>query len=93
MLRLKLQYFVWCEILQYFFCVIRKDPDSGKAWRQDEKGTTENEVVVWYHWLNEYDFEQVLGDGDGQGSLVAEVMEWQRVRHDWVTKQHHGFVY
>ena len=47
--------------------LIGKDSDAGKDWRQ-EKGTTENEIVEWHHWLNEHEFEQALGDGDGQGS-------------------------
>ena len=48
----------------------RKDPDSGKDWRQEEKGTTENEMVGWHHWRNGREFEQAPGDGEGQGSLV-----------------------
>ena len=69
MLKLKFQYFghlmwrtdvaTWCE-----------DPDAGNDWRQEEKGTTENEMVGWHHRLNEHEFEQVLGVGDGQGGLV-----------------------
>ena len=47
-----------------------KDPDAGKDWRQQEKGTTEDEMVGWHHQLNGHEFEQVLGVGDGQGSLV-----------------------
>ena len=39
-----------------------KDPDAGKDWRQEEKGTPEDEMVVWHHWLNEHEFEQTLGD-------------------------------
>ena len=50
---------------------IRKDPDAGKDWRQEEKGTTADEMVGWQHWLNEHEFEQTLGDGEGQGSLVC----------------------
>ena len=50
---------------------IRKDPDAGKNWQQEEKGTTEAEIVGWHHWLNGHEFEQALGDGDGQGSLVC----------------------
>ena len=46
-----------------------KYPDAGKDWRQEEKGTTEDEIVGWYHWLNGHEFEQTLGDGKGQGSL------------------------
>ena len=48
-----------------------KDPDAGKDWRQEEKAVTENEIVGWHHWLNGHEFEQALGVGDGQGSLVC----------------------
>ena len=37
--------------------LIWKDPDAGKDSRQEEKGTTEDEMVGWYHWLNGYEFE------------------------------------
>ena len=47
----------------------RKDPDAGKDWRQEEKGTTENEAVGWHRRLNGHEFEQAPGVGDGQGSL------------------------
>ena len=47
---------------------IGKDPDSGKDWRQ-EKGTTEDEMIGWHHWLNGHEFEKAPGDGEGQGSL------------------------
>ena len=50
--------------------LIGKDPDAWDDWRQEEKGTTENEMVGWHHRLNEHEFEQVLGVGDGQGGLV-----------------------
>ena len=39
--------------------LIRKDPDAGKDWSQEEKGTTENEMVGWHHQLNGHEFEQV----------------------------------
>ena len=39
--------------------------------RQEEKGTTEDEMVGWHHGLNGHEFEQTLGDGEGQGSLVC----------------------
>ena len=48
-----------------------KDPDAGKDWRQEEKGTTEDEMVGWHHWLSECEFEQAPGNGEGQGSLVC----------------------
>ena len=50
---------------------IRKDPDAGKDWRQKEKGTTEDKMVGWHHWLNGCEFQQASGDGDGQGSLAC----------------------
>ena len=49
--------------------LIGKDPDAGKDWRQEEKGMTEDEMVGWHHWLNGHEFEQALGDGEGEGSL------------------------
>ena len=48
-----------------------KDSDAGEDWRQEEKGTTEDQMVGWHHWLNGQEFEQTLGVGDGQGSLVC----------------------
>ena len=48
-----------------------KDTDAGKDWKQEEKGPTEDEMVQWHHWLNGHEFEQALGVGDGQGSLVC----------------------
>ena len=51
--------------------LIRKDPDAGKDWRQEEKGMTEEEIVGWHHQLNGHEFEQALGDGDGQGSVAC----------------------
>ena len=49
----------------------RQDPDAGKDWRQEEKEKTEDEVVGWHHWLDAYEFEQALGDGEGQGNVVC----------------------
>ena len=51
--------------------LIWKDPDAGKDWRQEEKGTTEDEMVGWHHQRNGHEFEQALGVGDGQGSLAC----------------------
>ena len=62
-LKLKLQYFG--HLIQ------RKDPDVGKDWRKEEKGTTEDDMVGWHHQLNGHEFEQALGIGDGQGSWVC----------------------
>ena len=63
-----------------------KDGDAWKDWRQEEKGTTEDKMVGWHHWLNGHEFEQTPGVGDGQGSLVLQSMGSQRVRHHWATE-------
>ena len=49
----------------------RKDPDAGKDWGQEEKGTTEDEMVGWHHRLNGHEFEQVQGDSEGRRSLAC----------------------
>ena len=51
--------------------LIWKNPDARKDWRQEEKGTTEDEMVGWHNQLNGHEFEQALGVGDGQESLVC----------------------
>ena len=50
--------------------LIGKYPGSGKDWRQKEK-RAENEMVEWHHQLNGHEFEQILGDGEGQGGLAC----------------------
>ena len=50
--------------------LIWKDSDAGKDWGQ-EKGTTEDEMVEWHHWLDGHEFESTLGADDGQGGLVC----------------------
>ena len=66
--------------------LIGKDPDAGKDWRQEEKGITEHEMIGWHHRLDGHDFEQALGDGDGQGSLVCSRPWGHRVRHNRATE-------
>ena len=51
--------------------LIGKDSDAGRDWGQEEKGTTEDEMAGWHHWLDGYEFEWTPGDGDGQGGLVC----------------------
>ena len=51
--------------------LIGKDPDAGKDWRQEEKGMTEDKMVEWHHWLKGHEFEQALGDGEGQGRMAC----------------------
>ena len=68
MLNLKFQYFSLPDVKNGFF---GKDPDAGKDWRQEEKGTTEDEMVGWRHWLDGHEFEQAVGVGDRQGGLAC----------------------
>ena len=61
--------------------LIGKDPDAGKNWRWEDKGTREDEMVGWHHQLNGYEFEQAPGVGDRQGSL-AWCSPWSRKESD-----------
>ena len=65
-LKLKLQYF---GHLMWRADSLEKDPNAGKDWGQ--KGTTEDEMAGWHHWLKGHEFEQTLGDTEGQGSLAC----------------------
>ena len=51
--------------------LIGKDSDAGRDWEQEEKGTTENEMARWHHWLDGRESEWTLGVGDRQGGLVC----------------------
>ena len=51
--------------------LIGKDPDAGKAWGQEEKEMTEDEMAGWHHRLNGHEFELTLGVGNGQGGLLC----------------------
>ena len=81
--------------------LIGKAPDAGKDWRQEEKGTKEDEMIGWHHQFDGHEFELALGDGEGKGSLaccslwgrkesgkpgVLQSVGSQRVRHDWTTE-------
>ena len=60
-----------------------KDPDAGKDWGQKKK----DEMVGWHHQLNGHEFEQTLGDGEGQGSLACCGPWGLRVRYNFTTEQ------
>ena len=51
--------------------LIGKDSDAGRDWGQEEKGTTEDEMAGWHHWLDGCESEWTLGVGDGQGGLAC----------------------
>ena len=67
-----------------------KDSDAGKDWRQKEKEMAEDEMVKWYHRLTGHDFEQTLGDSEGQGSLMCCSPWVRRVGHDLVNEWQHS---
>ena len=68
MLKLKLHYFGHVVAESW---LIGKDPDAGEDWRQEEKGTTEDEMAGWHHWLDGRESEWTRGVGDGKGGLVC----------------------
>ena len=61
--------------------LIQKNPDAGKDWGQEEKGTTEDEMAGWYHGLDGRESEWTPGDGDGQGGLAC-CDSWGRKESD-----------
>ena len=72
--------------------LIRKDPDAGKDWRQEERGKIEYKMVGWHHRLDGQKFEQILGDGEGQGSLAC-CSPWITKRRTWpMTEQQQNYM-
>ena len=69
--------------------LIRKDPDAGKDWRQEEKRATEDETVGWHHQFNGYQLGRTLGDGEGPEGLVC-CRPWGREELDttWRLNNH-----
>ena len=65
--------------------LIGKDLDAEKDWRQEEKGTTEDEMVGWHRRLNGHEFKQTLGNSEGQGSLVC-CSPWVSNSQMWLRK-------
>ena len=66
--------------------LIGKDPDAGKDWRQEEKGTTEDEMVGWHHWPNGHEFEQARNWWWTGKPGVLQSIGSQRISHDWATE-------
>ena len=78
-------------------CLIWKDPDTGKDSGQEEKGTTEDEMVEWHHRLNGHGFGWTLAVGEGQGCLACcrswghkelDTNEWL----NWTDSEFHHWV-
>ena len=61
--------------------LIGKDPDAGRDWGQEEKGTTEDELSGWHHWLDGHEFQWTLGVGNEQGGLAC-CNSWGRKESD-----------
>ena len=78
MLKLKLQYLGHVMAKSW---LIGKDSDAGRDWGQEEKGTTENEMAGWHHWLDGRESEWTPGVGDGQGGLAC-CDSWGRKESD-----------
>ena len=69
--------------------LIWKDPDAGKDWRQEEKGTMEDEMVGWHHQLNGHDCANSGRWWRTGKPAMLQSMGLQRVGHEWVTEQQH----
>ena len=65
--------------------LIGKDSDAERDWRQEEKGTIEDEMAGWHYQLDGHEFEWTLGVGDGQGGLAC-CNSWGHKESDWVTE-------
>ena len=79
--------------------LIGKDPDAGRDRRQEEKGTTEDEMAGWHHWLDAHEFGWTPGVGDGQGGLAC-CSSWVHKESDtneWLNwtevKSHHSMLF
>ena len=84
MLELKLQYF---GHLMWKANSLEKIPILGKIEGRRRRGATEDEMIGWHHQLHGYEFEQTLGDSEGQGDLVCWSPWGHRVGHDLATEQ------
>ena len=83
MLKLKLQSF---GHLMWRVDSLEKTLDAGRDWGQEEKGTTEDEIAGWHHWLDGRESEWTPGVGNGQRPGVLWFMGSQRAGHDWATE-------
>ena len=68
----------------------RKDPDAGKDWRQEEKGTIENEMAGWHHWLTELsliELRELVMEGEAWRAAIHGVAKSQTRLSYWTTTE------
>ena len=92
MLKLKLQ-ILWPPHMKNW--LLRKEPVAGKDWRQEEKGTTEDEMVGWHHWLDGHESElrELVMDREPWHAVIHGVAKsWTRLSNwtDWLTEGETG---
>ena len=66
--------------------LIGKDPDAGRDWGQEEKGTTEDKMAGWHHWLDGHEFELILGfvmDREAWHAAIHGVAKSRTCLSDW----------
>ena len=71
------------ELMSWF---IGKDPDAGKDWGQEDKGTTEDEMVGWHDWLNGHEFSELwelVMDGEAWHAAGNGVTKNQTQLSNW----------
>ena len=73
-----------------------KDPDAEKDWRQEEKGTTEDEMAGWHHWLNECESDELremVMDREAWRAAIHRVAKSRTWLSDWTELKHNTYLY
>ena len=77
------EYWAWLWPPHVKSWLIGKDFDAGRDWGKEKKGTTEDEMTGWHHWLDGHEFEGTSGVGVDKKAWHAVIHGVQRVGHDW----------
>ena len=89
MLKPKLQF--WLPDAESW--LIGKDPDAGRDWGQEEKGTTKDEMVGWHHRLNGREFEQTPGHNEGQGGPACPAGHKELDTTEWLNNSKESYCF